>query len=381
MPVDDPPSAQDPTGPDPTSREPVARETVLQAEPREVTASLTPAGSIRDWFRLRLGREPTDEEHEAIDDLIPQGGPEFREYLVRFCVLIALSSAIAAFGLLANSSAVVIGAMLVAPLMTPIIAAAAATVTARNPRLWRALGVVALGTLLAIAVGWFVGVVAAGSVVDRSQLPSEVEARTFPTLLDLGVAVAAGAAAGYILPRRSTAGALPGVGIAVALVPPLATVGITMHLGLGEQSWNAFLLFVTNLAAIIFAAGLALVLTGFRPSQFESKRALRYRLVVTLVTVFAVAVPLTFHTQTTVEDLRLRRAITDAVAEWDDEVRILEVAADAFDQRADVELLVVGRGDPRPAWELAEEISRRFDAPVDLRLLYQRDELYSVSVR
>ena len=381
MPVDDTPAEQDPAGVESTSHDHIARTTVLRPESSDFATRLTPAGSIRDWFGVRINREPTADEHAAIDELIPQGGPEFNQYVVRFSALIALSSAIAAFGLLSNSAAVVIGAMLVAPLMTPIMAAAAATVTAQNPRLWRALAVVTLGTVLAIAVGWFVGWIAAGSVVDRRELPSEVRARTFPTLLDLGVAVAAGAAAGYILPRRSTAGALPGVGIAVALVPPLATVGITMHLGLGEQSSNAFLLFLTNLAAIVFAAGLALVLTGFRPSQFQSKRALRSRLAITLITVFAVAVPLTFHTRTTVEDLRLRRAITDAVTEWDDEVRILDVDADAFDQRAEVELLVVGRGAPRPAWELAEEISRRFDAPIDLRLLYQRDELFSVSVR
>jgi uncharacterized hydrophobic protein (TIGR00271 family) len=381
VPVDDTSEERDPAGRDASFDDHVDHARVLRAEPHGTATGMTPAGSIGSWLRSSIGREPTAEEMEAVDELIPQGGPEFTQYVIRFSVLIVLSAAIAAFGLLASSAAVVIGAMLVAPLMTPITAAAAATVTARNPRLWRALAVVAWGTALAIAVGWFVALIASGSVVDLRELPAEVRARTFPTLLDLGVAVAAGGAAGYILPRRSTSGALPGVGIAVALVPPLATVGITMQLGLGEQSWNAFLLFVTNLAAIIFAAGVALVLTGFRPSQFQGTRALRTRMVITLLTVIVVAVPLTFHTRTTLEDLRLRRAVTDAVDTWDDEVRIIDIDADAFDQRAEVELLVVGRGDPRPAWELAEEISRRFDAPVDLRLLYQRDELFSVSVR
>ena len=345
------------------------------------TARLTPLGSASLWFRKAVRREPTQDEHDAIDELIPQGGPEFVEYVIRFSLLIALSSSIAAFGLLADSAAVVIGAMLVAPLMTPITAAAAATVTARNERLLRALAVVAWGTVLAIAVGWLIALIASGSVVDPRDLPGEVRSRTFPTLLDLGVAVAAGAAAGYISPRRSTSGALPGVGIAVALVPPLATVGITAQLGLSGDARNAFLLFLTNLAAIVFAAGVALVLTGFRPNQFGGARALRARLAITLVMVVAVAIPLTFHTRTTLDDLELRRAVTDAVSAWDSEVRILDLVADSYDGRADVELLIVGRGDPRPAWQLAEEIQDRFDAAVDLRLLYQRDELYSVSVR
>lgn len=350
-------------------------------ETDDASTQLTPLGSFTTWFRGAIQRVPSQEEHDAIDELIPQGGPAFVEYVVRFSLLIVLSASIAAFGLLADSAAVVIGAMLVAPLMTPITAAAGATVTARNGRLWRALAIVAWGTVLAIAVGWFISLIAGGSIVDPRELPGEVRARTFPTLLDLGVAVAAGAAAGYILPRRSTSGALPGVGIAVALVPPLATVGITAQLDLGTESRNAFLLFLTNLAAIIFSAGVALALTGFRPNQFRGQRALRTRMVITLVTVAVVAIPLTFHTRTTLEDLRLRRAVIDAVSAWDNEVRIVELDADAHDNRASVELLIVGRGDPRPTWQLAEEIQNRFDAAVDLRLLYQRDQLYTVSVR
>jgi len=346
----------------------------------EPPAQLTPFGSIMEAIRSRVGRTPTPDEHAAVDELIPEGDA-FPEYLTRFSLLIALSAAIAAFGLLSDSAAVVIGAMLVAPLMTPITAAAAATVTARNNKLWRALAVVALGTLLAIFVGWLTSLIAGGSVVDVRQLPDEVRARTFPTLLDLGVAISAGAAAGYIMPRRSAVGALPGVGIAVALVPPLATVGIAVQLGLATEARNAFLLFVTNLAAIIFAAGVALLLTGFRPSQFAGSRALRVRLVITVVSVAIVAIPLYRHSQSVLEDQQLRSAVTRSVEEWDDSVRIIDLLADESDGLASVELFVVGRGDPRPAWQLAEGIRERFGRPVDLRLLYQRDELFIVSSR
>jgi uncharacterized hydrophobic protein (TIGR00271 family) len=341
---------------------------------------LTPAGSVVDAIRNRVGRVPTEDEHAAVDELIPEGDA-FREYLARFSMLIALSAAIAAFGLLSDSAAVVIGAMLVAPLMTPITAAAAAMVTARNTKLWRALAVVALGTALAIAVGWLTSLIAGGAVVDVRDLPDEVRARTFPTLLDLGVAISAGAAAGYILPRRSAVGALPGVGIAVALVPPLATVGIAAELGLPTEARNAFLLFVTNLAAIVFAAGVALLLTGFRPGQFEGARALRTRLVITILAVAIVAIPLYRHSQSVLEDQQLRSTVTRAVEEWDETVRIVDLVADKRDGSAAVELLVVGQGDPRPAWQLADEIRARFGSPVDLRLLYQRDELFLVSSR
>jgi uncharacterized membrane protein len=103
-----------------------------------------------------------------------------------------------------------------------------------------------------------------------------VRARTFPGLLDLGIAVTAGAAAGYILPRRSATSALPGVGIAVALVPPLAVVGITLEADARTESANALLLYGTNLAAIVFSAAVMLLLSGFRPHVRRS----RVRLVV-----------------------------------------------------------------------------------------------------
>jgi hypothetical protein len=83
----------------------------------------------------------------------------------------------------------------------------------------------------------------------------------------------------------------------------------------------------------------------------------------------------------TLEDARLRRAVVASVEAWDDNVRILELNADATGDGATVELLVVGTGDPRPAWVLAEGIRQRFDGAVDLRLRYQRDQLFTVSAR
>ncbi len=128
---------------------------------------------------------------------------------------------------------------------------------------------------------------------------------------------------------------MPGVGIAVALVPPLTTVGITFELGLSTEARNAFLLFLTNFAAIVFAAGIALALTGFRPSQYAGRRALGIRIAITLAIVTVVAIPLTLHTMTTLEDARLRRAVVASVESWDDNVRILELDADASDDRSD----------------------------------------------
>ncbi len=235
-----------------------------------MTVGMTALGTIARWVESVTPSTPDDDARAAVDELIPVG-PGLREYVKRFCALIALSSAIASFGLLADSGAVVIGAMLVAPLMTPIMGAAAATVTADNRRLVPALSIIALGTVLAIFVGGLMSMMAGGTVIDVRALPQEIRSRTFPGLLDLGIAISAGAAAGYVLPRRSAISALPGVGIAVALVPPLATVGITAELGLPTEARNALLLYVTNLAAIVFAAGVMLLFSGFRPEVRTSR--------------------------------------------------------------------------------------------------------------
>ena len=335
---------------------------------------------IGSWLGSIRIRTPDADESAALDELLPEGA-ELTRYLRQFTVLTALSAAIAAFGLLADSGAVVIGAMLVAPLMTPIVAAAGATVTAHNDRLVKAIAIIAVGTLLAVAVGWLVSLFAAGRVIDVSALPGEIQGRTFPGLLDLGIAITAGAAAGYVQPRRSTIAALPGVGIAVALVPPLATVGITMQLGLSTEARNAMLLYLTNLAAIVFSAAIVLILSGFRPSDETGRRALGVRLTVTLLAVVAVAVPLTLHTRSVIADLRLNSSVVSAVEDWDPDVDIIDQTSDVADSRATVDLLLVGRGDPRPVYELAEAISARFGGPVDLRVRYQSDRLFVVSVR
>jgi uncharacterized hydrophobic protein (TIGR00271 family) len=352
-------------------------------EETERTASgttMTPIGSILGRARSMLSMPPGDDEYAALDELIPDGD-EFVPYLRRFSALTMLSASIAAFGLLADSAAVVIGAMLVAPLMVPITAAAGATVLAQNRRLVRALLVIALGVFLAIAVGYLTAAVAGFDIVGRSDLPGEVAGRTFPGLLDLGIAITAGAAAGYISTRRSTTSALPGVGIAVALVPPLATVGITLQLGLGTEAGNAMLLFLTNLAAIIFTASIMLLISGFRPRGAANGTSLPLRLAITLLAVVAVAIPLTLHTQATIRDSSLRRAVTQSVGQWDDSVRVIELRADLADGTAEVELILSGPNAPRPAWQLAELVRDSFGTPVDLELRYERDDLFVVSAR
>ncbi|MEW5988882.1 MAG: DUF389 domain-containing protein [Chloroflexota bacterium] len=186
-----------------------------------------------------------------------------------FFVLIVLSAAIAALGLLLNSAAVIIGAMLVAPLMSPIIGVGMAIVLGEASFLRQSLTTALRGMTLAILVGLLSGLARPGQ-----PLTAELLGRVQPSLLDLGVALFSGLAAAYALCRSEAAAALPGVAIAAALVPPLATVGISWATGYTRQGLGALLLFTTNFVAISSAAALVFLSLGFRPAVSQKARRL-----------------------------------------------------------------------------------------------------------
>ena len=186
---------------------------------------------------------------------------------IDFYILIALAAIIAGLGLLVNSGAVVIGAMLVAPLMSPMIGSGLAIILGDTRFLRLALGAVVRGVGLAIAVGLIVGLFNLGK-----PLTPELLARTEPTLIDLAIAWFSGMAGAYALSKSNAAGALPGVAIAAALVPPLATVGITFTDGYYRESLGALLLFITNFVAISSATAFVFVVLGFRPTPSQKAR-------------------------------------------------------------------------------------------------------------
>jgi uncharacterized hydrophobic protein (TIGR00271 family) len=338
--------------------------------------SLTAVGS---WLhKLRQPVEWTDEDRDAVLDELFFEGPEWRPFLFRFGTLIVLSTTIAALGLIGNSAAVVIGAMLVAPLMTPILAVAAALVFGQLRRLGVSVLVLIGGTLAAIAAGWVVSRIAPGTVT-ATELTPEILGRTVPSLLDLGVAIAAGLAGGYVLTHPRAGSSLPGVAIAVALVPPLATVGITLELGATEAAGGALLLFTTNLVAIVLSAMTVMVISGFVPADLRAvvRGRLRAGFVVALIATVAVAIPLTRHTADILADHGFTRDVISAVRDWDPAARIVELQADVGGSRASVSLVVASSRSPVPAWRLAERLATEVSVPVDVDVQYRlevRDE-------
>ncbi len=228
-----------------------------------------------------------------------------------FFILIALSAMIAALGLIINSPAVVIGAMLVAPLMSPIVGAGLATVLGDTRFLRLSLGAVIRGVLVAVFVGAL-----AGLVYLNEPLTVELLARPQPTLIDLAIALFSGMAGAYALSHSDAAGALPGVAIAAALVPPLATAGITLTTGYYRESFGALLLFTTNFVAISAATALTFLILGFRPTPAQkARREVQARSVrLALMLVVIVALLLTIFTYRLAQDAALE-AKTRAVVQ------------------------------------------------------------------
>lgn len=249
-----------------------------------------------------------------------------------FYILIGLSTLIASLGLLLSSPAVVIGAMLVAPLMSPMIGAGLAIVLG-NPRFLRlSVGAVARGTFLAIFLGVLVGF-----LQPDGALTPEVLARTQPTLLDLGVAVFAGLAGAYALSHSEAAAALPGVAISAALVPPLASVGIALATGNFQESLGAMLLYSTNLVAIIAAAVFIFVSLGFRPSQSQkAERAIQRRTVrIALILLGFITFVLGSTTISLAREARLEARVNEVVERHTSAIEGVEFAGLDIDNLTD----------------------------------------------
>jgi uncharacterized hydrophobic protein (TIGR00271 family) len=182
--------------------------------------------------------------------------------------MLALAGAIATFGLIANSAPAIIGAMIIAPLMNPIMSLSYGLVVFTKGLIIRSILTVSAGVILVLVLAYLITL-----VFELRITGSEILGRTSPTVIDLGVAMAAGGAAAYANTRRSIISSIAGVAIAVALVPPLAVSGIGLALGrrataetglsLSEFglysggtdiALGAFLLFLTNFVGIVAVA-------------------------------------------------------------------------------------------------------------------------------
>ena len=175
-----------------------------------------------------------------------------------YLILMILSTLLASFGLFANSTAVIIGAMLVAPLMTPIVSLSMGLLRAETKMIRDSFIKITVGVILALIASSLLSY-----LLPYSEITPEMRTRINPTLLDLAIAIFSGIAAAYSKSFKEITQNLAGVAIAVALVPPLAVAGVGLGYGEIYMFLGAFLLFFTNLVGIIVAAILTFQILGF----------------------------------------------------------------------------------------------------------------------
>ena len=248
-------------------------------------------------------------------------------YVKQFYTLLSLAAIIATLGLVRNSAAVVIGAMLLSPLMTPILGIAASLVMGWPMRAGRTAMRLFFATLYVFCIAYLILFIF--RVPTNVVIPPEILARTNPKMAELLVGLCAGIAAAYMLIHKETVSVLPGVAISVALVPPLCVAGILAYFREYGLAWEAFMLYATNLVAIILTASAVLLLTGFMPSVKDLKLRLRVAAGITMAVFFVVlvSVPLTIRTINDINDLHDREVAIALIEDWigENNVEIVDV--------------------------------------------------------
>lgn len=261
--------------------------------------------------------KPADVERMTARLLVTEG-PDRAIKLSGFWVLLTLAAVIASAGVIADSTATVIGAMIVAPLMTPILGTALSVVLADRRLIVANILMVVGGILCVIAIGYLLGLTNPTQLVADTN--GQIAARVNPKLIDLLAALATGAVGAFAMIRADISDALPGVAIAISLVPPLAVVGLTLESGAPDQAIGALLLFGTNVTAIIATGTIIFLAYGVRTAAVKAGvrigRLGRLSLVTTIAAVILIAVPLAYGSAVVVQQQLIVSKATPIATDW-----------------------------------------------------------------
>lgn len=286
-----------------------------------------------------------------------------------FIWLLVLSSVIATGGIAAGSSAVIIGAMLIAPLMSPMLGTTLAIVTGRPKDAVRTFAMTAAGVLVSITVA--IGVAAIIPVGVDTATNAEVLARTSPRLVDLVIALAAGATASLAAIREDIPDAVPGVAIAASIVPPLCVIGVSIFEGDLDAALGAWLLFVANYFAIQVMGLAVFLIAGLgRGAATKKSKEIRYFWYgAAAVGIVAVSIPLFMSSADIASQASSERTVRSIVQEWVSDadgyrVKSIDVGRDTLS------LELAGYGEKPSPEELEEMLSSSGCGKETLRVSY-----------
>jgi uncharacterized hydrophobic protein (TIGR00271 family) len=311
---------------------------------------------VGSFSELLHGGEVTADEVARVRDVVEFEPPDLKRKLIRFWILLVLATAIATYGLLGDSVATVIGAMIVAPLMLPIMGLAYGISVGDGRAIGMSLLVGAGGILTAIGVGFVLSQVLTSSF-DPEQV-GQIMARTSPNLIDMLAALATGLAGAFAIGRKDVSDTLPGVAIAISLVPPLANVGILLSAGRTGLAMGSLLLFVTNYLAIVLTGSLVFGLMGYPQVAFvgKSRRSKRVALALVVVMFVAILAPLGVQSYTTWLDRTATGTAATATERWLEGSGYSLVSVKVDDAKSALDIVIAGSGTIPPRAELKQAL-------------------------
>ncbi len=245
-----------------------------------------------------------------------------------FLILMILSTLLATTGLFQSSAPVIIGAMILAPLMSPIVSLSMGVVRAQSELIRSSLQTLGFGIITALFFSCLYTY-----LMPLTHITSEIEARLNPNILDLMVAIFSGIAGAYANAKSEVAKSLAGVAIAVALVPPLSVTGIGIGWGDSHIIYGSFLLFVTNLVGITLAAAITFIILGYAPIQ-RAKKGLLY----TSIILAAVTIPLMLSFAKLIEQNKIAKMIGSHYTFNDKKIEINILDIDLSEQKPIIKL-------------------------------------------
>ena len=297
-------------------------------------------------------------------------GPQTARRLTNFFALLLFATIIATYGVLSNSTATVIGAMIVAPLMGPIMATTAAVIMGSRRRALRAIALVVAGIVTVIISSFLLSWVVPDVTISFTS-NGEIASRINPGLYALLTALGAGAAGAFITSRAEIADSMGGVAIAISLVPPLCVVGISLQQGQLGAAAGALLLFMTNFLAILLAGGVVLLIVGLGKTagSQEHARVRRRGLALFVMGILLITIPLTLSAYQAVIHAAENNSATSEVGQWLEGTSYRVVTVNVNDRV--VIATVEGAGELEPTQQLANQLAAALGHPVvvNLRML------------
>ncbi|NLX48653.1 MAG: TIGR00341 family protein [Methanospirillum sp.] len=325
-----------------------------------------------------------------VEKLFFEGENRIRE-ITNYVALLTLATIIATYGVISGSAATVIGAMIVAPLMTPIMATTLAIVLGNGRRMVRSILIVVLSVAYVIGLSALLSLFISELVIDFGS-NTEILGRVSPNIIALYAALASGAAGAFAVSREEIAEALPGVAIAVSLAPPLCVVGICLAHSRWLDGFGALILFLTNFFAIVLAGGGVFLLSGIhsRLKGSEEVHLRRQAIAITVVGTLVVTAILGVNGYRTLEIDRGSTTALETAADWLSETEytvegvVLTYSPGDLLVRGPVRvrLRISGKGTIPPLEELVEDLEARLGYRVllEVRAIPEEIQYYPASI-